>query len=149
MEMELKKTEKFDSGKLTAYKSLQVMKAFLNNHYLRWLESLRVNEIDADSVFSDIKNLLNKLEENEFGEILDQEIWSQWLLAISDVVPGFYEKQQLTLVQVFYSTKLFLENYCEKTFSDDIAILLHQMNIINEWMDSVSFVMSDSLSNSR
>lgn len=147
--MELKKTEKFDSGKLTAYKSLQVMKAFLNSHYLRWLESLRANEIDDDSVFSDIKNLLNKLEENELGDIIDQKVWSQWLEAINTVVPGFHEKYDLTVAQVFYSTKLFLENYCKRAVADDIAILLYQMNIINEWMDSVSFVLNDSFLNRR
>ncbi len=70
-------------------------------------------------------------------------------MAISVVVPGFCEKQQLTVLQVFYSTKLFLEDYCKGNVADDIAILLYQMNIINEWMDSVSFVLNDSFLHRR
>lgn len=146
--VELQKVSaQLDAGKITARKALQIMKAFLNSYYLRGLALSQASKVDEDLTLNDIRDLLENLKENEHGELLNQKVWLAWLVTVDEIAPEFSENQQLTILQVFYISKRFLENYCEQMFADDVSILLYQMNIINEWMDSVSLIMNGHFSN--
>jgi len=129
------------NNQLTALEALNVMKNFLESHQQMMAAVLKDYDIDYMLEQNDIVVLLGQLYCDQNGNLVDQDIWQDWLLSIKQVVPNYHD--QVTILQAYYVTKKFLENYARKNIADDVELLLGQMNVLTVWMNSVNFVLNN------
>ena len=129
-------------GGLTNLQAFQVMKGFLNRYYKIVNQTLIEQDINPDLVFNDFGMLLHELKTDKNGNVINPAVWQAWLASIKQVLPDYQENDLVNVLQSYYITKCFLENYAKSTVADQIDMLLHQMNILTEWMNSISEVVN-------
>lgn len=113
--------------RLTKLEAFKAMEDFLIKHYAR-------------TSSDDIGSLLGDMRILEDGSTADTAAWEYWTENIERIIKKTkrrdkiedHEKEHFTNVEAFKMVQDYLEGYVERTSSEDITVIIEDMQLVDE-----------------